>query len=1132
VKPLASTRLEKRSASTTDPAAGRDGSQRARAILVTGMHRSGTSAVTRVLGLLGLDLPNALLPPAEDNPLGYWEPQDVVGAHDRFLGEFGSAYDDVVGVRQAALASHAARELEQRLTEILKREFGDSAAFVVKDPRICRLVPIWVSVLERFGADPSFVVPIRNPLEVAGSLEARNLFSPAKSLLLWLRHNLEAEHATRAHPRSVVSYEDMLADWRPVVDKIAADLSLAWPRESQNATAAIDGFLSPRERHHAVDLEGLRANADVADWVKDTYEVLLAATRGADVDTERLDAIRAEVERADLAYAPLIGEREQELASRDEELASRTAELDTLRRELAETEREIEARDRNLDRARADLKRLRRDLDDRSRALAGADARLESREALLAEREQELASRDEDSRALAVADARLESREALLAERTAVVAAKDQTIAMLGQALEAPAPALPVAEPLAEPPATSAEPAPAAGRASSLRRLYRSLRNVLAWLILPSRRRLRPYSTHRKLRGSPLFDAEYYLAQHPDVRSAGFDPLMHYILYGAAEGRDPSASFSTRAYLVEHPDLLQRGVNPLLDFATGAVTDGPRAAADPETQVKKQSARRAVPAAAAPGPASRGRRPSPATDFSDIVVLLARERAGATALGAVLESHPEVFSLGEVFGAGRGSDRRLARDASFLSFRARHVESDPELGLPERYEELFVDFFEYLRGFSPSRYLLVDVPYDATELLAQPKARGDAPCLYEPLKRHNVRVLNLRGANPLPGLVEGRAANADGATTVEPESLTAELDRCAAEDREIESAFAGYANFRAYDVGDVFPRRGIAEPILAAIAEWLDVPVSFPGTGRLETASSVALAEEIANWPEIEAALRDTKYDRYLEAEPSYPVVVEPARGTRPRTAATVRSAPLRPEHAALVEKLWHSRPDWIEGSLPMSDTNYVFATVFEAGIGSVVEIGTASGFSTAVICHALRCAHEAGSIDDDYSVASFDIDDRLYFARDRFAGDAAREMLPLDLLRRVTFRAPATALDFPEHFVEDEIELMFLDADHSHPWPALDLLATLDYLKPGAVVILHDINLPLIRPDIPGWGVKHLFETLDVEKELAPDDPPNIGRIVIPDDKEELRSELHEIVQRHHWEEVVPEKYTAALLD
>src|SRR6185437_290889 len=137
-------------------------------------------------------------------------------------------------------------------------------------------------------------------------------------------------------------------------------------------------------------------------------------------------------------------------------------------------------------------------------------------------------------------------------------------------------------------------------------------------------------------------------------------------------------------------------------------------------------------------------------------------------------------------------------------------------GLPERYEELFVDFLEYLRGFSPSRYLLVDVPYNATELFAQRKARGEPPYLYKLLKRHNVRVINLRGANPLPALVEGRAANAAGATTVDPESLIAELDRCDAEDREVESALAGYSYFRTYDVSDVFPSdRVIAEPILA-----------------------------------------------------------------------------------------------------------------------------------------------------------------------------------------------------------------------------------------------------------------------------------------------------------------------------
>ena len=288
---------------------------RARAVVVAGMHRSGTSAVTRVLSLLGLDLPNILYPPADDNPLGYWEPQSVVDAHDRFLAAIGSSYDDVLGLSPSALSSDAAQALEDELVEILTREFGDSRAFVVKDPRICRVVPIWISVLERFRADASFVLPIRNPLEVAASLKMRNEFGLTKSLLLWLRHVPEAELGTRGHPRSVVAYEDMLEDWQAVVARISTDVSLSWPQASHAATAAIEAYLSPRQRHHAFRPEVLSARSDVGEWVKTAYGALSTAARGGSLDLEALDLVRAEVDRADLSYGPLIADGRARLAT-------------------------------------------------------------------------------------------------------------------------------------------------------------------------------------------------------------------------------------------------------------------------------------------------------------------------------------------------------------------------------------------------------------------------------------------------------------------------------------------------------------------------------------------------------------------------------------------------------------------------------------------------------------------------------------------------------------------------------------------------------------------------------------------------------------------------------------------------
>ena len=66
----------------------------AKAVLILGMHRSGTSAVTRVLNLLGVELGSHLMQPGKDNPSGFWEHQDVVAIHERLLEGLDMAWDD------------------------------------------------------------------------------------------------------------------------------------------------------------------------------------------------------------------------------------------------------------------------------------------------------------------------------------------------------------------------------------------------------------------------------------------------------------------------------------------------------------------------------------------------------------------------------------------------------------------------------------------------------------------------------------------------------------------------------------------------------------------------------------------------------------------------------------------------------------------------------------------------------------------------------------------------------------------------------------------------------------------------------------------------------------------------------
>ena len=321
----------------------RSNSQRASAILVAGMHRTGTSAITRVLALLGTDLPRHLAPGiANNNDLGFWESVPVVEAHDRFLASIGSAWDDVSPIPKSVFASAKAESFVGELDEILHAEYGDSSLFVVKDPRLCRLSPLWIAALERFGARSSFVITTRNPLEVAGSLKARNGFSDTKSCLLWLRHLLDAERDSRGFARVFVSYERLLRDWVTTSERIARELQLFWPRADHETHLKIEEFLSSALRHHSYDYSELRARSDVTAWVKQAFDaVSRAATDGEEVDRELFDEIRGQLDRADHAYGPLLAQARAEITEREAVRGQIESQLAAVAGQLAEREDEV-----------------------------------------------------------------------------------------------------------------------------------------------------------------------------------------------------------------------------------------------------------------------------------------------------------------------------------------------------------------------------------------------------------------------------------------------------------------------------------------------------------------------------------------------------------------------------------------------------------------------------------------------------------------------------------------------------------------------------------------------------------------------------------------------------------------------
>lgn len=221
-----------------------------RCILVLGMHRSGTSALTRCLNHLGVDLGKTLVPPEKDsNPLGHWENARVVEFNERLLALLGrNCHDDRLLPADWQDRSEV-KSLEKDLKHLLEAEFSCPGPIGIKDPRLCRLLPAWMPQIRSSFGEPLVILALRHPSEVAGSLQRRNQLLMAQGYLQWTLHILEAERVTRDCRRFIVQFDSLLEDWAtellPIMDLVGTDRYT-----SKSVHKSIENFLTPSLRHH------------------------------------------------------------------------------------------------------------------------------------------------------------------------------------------------------------------------------------------------------------------------------------------------------------------------------------------------------------------------------------------------------------------------------------------------------------------------------------------------------------------------------------------------------------------------------------------------------------------------------------------------------------------------------------------------------------------------------------------------------------------------------------------------------------------------------------------------------------------------------------------------------------------
>ncbi|MGH8549409.1 MAG: sulfotransferase family protein, partial [Methylococcales bacterium] len=189
-------------------------------LIVLGMHRTGTSALTGLLNLMGAYVgpKKRCIGANDENKKGFWERRDVVNLNQKTLRSCGADWYRVSGLNLDSLPDM--KRFKKRAAGIIE-DMDRHRPWVMKDPRLCLLFPLWKEFLQT----PVCVHTYRSPIETAGSLQARNGFSINAGIALWEKYNLDALDASQHLPRILIHYKDLLK--RPVetVEKLYNGLS-------------------------------------------------------------------------------------------------------------------------------------------------------------------------------------------------------------------------------------------------------------------------------------------------------------------------------------------------------------------------------------------------------------------------------------------------------------------------------------------------------------------------------------------------------------------------------------------------------------------------------------------------------------------------------------------------------------------------------------------------------------------------------------------------------------------------------------------------------------------------------------------------------------------------------------------
>jgi glycosyltransferase involved in cell wall biosynthesis len=285
-----------------------------KAIIVLGMHRSGTSVLTRIVNLLGASLATDLMPPTEENPSGYWESIKIAKFNNMLLQSAGVSWKSDEPISPAWFSHPDRKNDYAEAKKIILSEFGETELFVLKCPRLSLLLPFWKTVFTELAIDVFVVMVLRDPLHVAKSLFARTSFPGMKpasifnintAALLWLRYVLDAERHSRELPRVIVDYSSLISNWQSAIKPILDGFFPSFPGVAPIPIEQINHLLDPSMRRRKPEAEKEAADSPWIQLLRPLNSLKDSIIQNNPTDWCYFDTVFTEFERMRSSYEPL-----------------------------------------------------------------------------------------------------------------------------------------------------------------------------------------------------------------------------------------------------------------------------------------------------------------------------------------------------------------------------------------------------------------------------------------------------------------------------------------------------------------------------------------------------------------------------------------------------------------------------------------------------------------------------------------------------------------------------------------------------------------------------------------------------------------------------------------------------------